>query len=344
MVVNSINDKLRTLRRSKNTTQSELAKVLQTSQQQVARWEKGASPISFNKLLEICKIFEVKINDVFPDAVDPIKDFLDLDTKPPKKSKIETKKIEENRKILEKKHGVKFLKDGELDESAFYELHFNFNTNKQFNNPDNDYQGVAVDISQNFDKTFHVTENTHYDVLNSLYNNENNRVSNNEEFLVFEHTEGNAYININNISELTYLFEPHLDSKFNKEKIVRNLKNQIKNRADDKEKLIKNIKSEKTKENEEIKNYEDLTDVDSYPFYTLSYMTKRKLYWTHVYISESNTFFNYENEVENQVDNINLQIEDTDLRFVTFMDQEGEWISLNKRDIFALNICEEVDM
>ena len=73
-------------------------------------------------------------------------------------------------------------------------------------------------------------------------------------------------------------------------------------------------------------------------------MTKRKLYWTHVYISESNTFFNYENEVENQVDDINIQIEDTDLRFVTFMDQEGEWISLNKRDIFALNICEEVDM
>ena len=76
MDVKHIGSKLRDLRRSKNTTQAELALALKTSQQQIARWEAGISPISFSRLIEILQVFEVSLSEIDYSLLKPLQEYL----------------------------------------------------------------------------------------------------------------------------------------------------------------------------------------------------------------------------------------------------------------------------
>ncbi len=51
--------KIKELRKEKNLTQKELAKLLNKSETGYASWEQGLSEPSVNDLILLCKIFEV---------------------------------------------------------------------------------------------------------------------------------------------------------------------------------------------------------------------------------------------------------------------------------------------
>ena len=55
-------ENLKNLRKSKNLTQGELAKVLGVDQRTVSAWEKGVCEPSFSILLKLCEIFEEDFN------------------------------------------------------------------------------------------------------------------------------------------------------------------------------------------------------------------------------------------------------------------------------------------
>ena len=58
MLEMNFKENLKNLRKSKNLTQGELAKVLGVDQRTVSAWEKGVCEPSFSILLKLCEIFE----------------------------------------------------------------------------------------------------------------------------------------------------------------------------------------------------------------------------------------------------------------------------------------------
>ena len=57
-------DNLRQIRKSKKMSQEELAEKVNVSRQSVSKWENGESYPEMNNILELCKIFNLKINDL----------------------------------------------------------------------------------------------------------------------------------------------------------------------------------------------------------------------------------------------------------------------------------------
>ena len=73
-------DNLRRLRKSKKISQEVLAEKVGVSRQSVSKWETGESYPEMNNILQLCKIFHCKINDLVNDTITDIES-LDDDIK-----------------------------------------------------------------------------------------------------------------------------------------------------------------------------------------------------------------------------------------------------------------------
>lgn len=62
-------DNLRKLRKSKGLSQEELAEKVQVSRQSVSKWETGDAYPEMNNILELCKIFHCRINELVNDSI-----------------------------------------------------------------------------------------------------------------------------------------------------------------------------------------------------------------------------------------------------------------------------------
>ncbi len=60
----SFRDNLLYLRDSRNTTQEHLAMLLGATRQAVGKWESGASTPDMDKLVRLCEIFEVDLDEM----------------------------------------------------------------------------------------------------------------------------------------------------------------------------------------------------------------------------------------------------------------------------------------
>lgn len=87
-------DNLKKLRTSKGMSQEKLAEKVNVSRQSVSKWETGDAYPEMNNLLELCKIFHCKINDLVNDS---ILDVNNLDDEV--KNKIISLKKEESKKM-----------------------------------------------------------------------------------------------------------------------------------------------------------------------------------------------------------------------------------------------------
>ena len=57
-------DNLKRIRKNKKMSQEELAEKVNVSRQSVSKWENGESYPEMNNILELCKIFNCKLNDI----------------------------------------------------------------------------------------------------------------------------------------------------------------------------------------------------------------------------------------------------------------------------------------
>lgn len=68
-------DNLKTIRKNKNMSQEQLAEKINVSRQSVSKWETGESYPEMNHILELCKIFHCKINDLIHTDMSDISSF-----------------------------------------------------------------------------------------------------------------------------------------------------------------------------------------------------------------------------------------------------------------------------
>lgn len=73
-------ENLKNLRKAKKLSQEELAEKMRVSRQSVSKWETGDAYPEMNNLLELCKIFHCRINDLVNDSILDV-DLLDEDIK-----------------------------------------------------------------------------------------------------------------------------------------------------------------------------------------------------------------------------------------------------------------------
>ena len=57
-------ENLKIIRKNKKMSQEELAEKLNVSRQSVSKWETGESYPEMNNILELCRIFNIKINEL----------------------------------------------------------------------------------------------------------------------------------------------------------------------------------------------------------------------------------------------------------------------------------------
>lgn len=86
-------DNLRNLRKSKKLSQEDLAEKMKVSRQSVSKWETGDAYPEMNNILELCKIFNCRINDLVNDSIIDI-DSLDKEVK---MSVVKFKKEQQNK-------------------------------------------------------------------------------------------------------------------------------------------------------------------------------------------------------------------------------------------------------
>lgn len=86
-------DNLKKLRKTKKLSQEDLAEKLNVSRQSVSKWETGDAYPEMNNLLELCKVFHCKINDLVNDSI------IDIDSlgENVKKEVISLKQEEQNK-------------------------------------------------------------------------------------------------------------------------------------------------------------------------------------------------------------------------------------------------------
>lgn len=87
-------DNLKKIRKVKKLSQEELAEKVNVSRQSVSKWETGDAYPEMNNLLELCKIFHCKINDLVNDSIIDV-DLLDDEVK----TKVVSLKKEEIKKM-----------------------------------------------------------------------------------------------------------------------------------------------------------------------------------------------------------------------------------------------------
>ncbi len=86
-------ENLKNLRKLKKLSQEELAEKIKVSRQSISKWETGEAYPEMNNLLELCKIFHCKINDLVNDQILDV-DALNEDVK---KRVVTLKKDEQNK-------------------------------------------------------------------------------------------------------------------------------------------------------------------------------------------------------------------------------------------------------
>ena len=62
-------DNLKLLRKNKKMSQEELAERMNVSRQSVSKWETGEAYPEINNILQLCKVFNCKINDLVNDSI-----------------------------------------------------------------------------------------------------------------------------------------------------------------------------------------------------------------------------------------------------------------------------------
>ena len=62
MIGLNFTENLKSLRKTKNLTQSQLANILGVDQRTVSAWEKGICQPSFEMLLKLCELFDEDFN------------------------------------------------------------------------------------------------------------------------------------------------------------------------------------------------------------------------------------------------------------------------------------------
>ncbi|MCI9281086.1 MAG: helix-turn-helix transcriptional regulator [Bacilli bacterium] len=103
-------ENLKNLRKLKKLSQEELAEKINVSRQSVSKWETGDAYPEMNNLLELCKIFHCKINDLVNDS---ILDIESLDDNV-KKEVVTLKKEEQNKMKILSKFVLVFAKIGRV--------------------------------------------------------------------------------------------------------------------------------------------------------------------------------------------------------------------------------------
>ena len=73
-------DNLKALRKSRNLSQEQLAEKVNVTRQSVSKWETGEAYPEMNNILELCKIFHCKINELVNDSIIDV-DSLDEEVK-----------------------------------------------------------------------------------------------------------------------------------------------------------------------------------------------------------------------------------------------------------------------
>ena len=87
-------DNLKKIRISKKLSQEDLAEKVNVSRQSISKWETGDAYPTMNNLLELCKIFHCKINDLVNDSI------IDIDSLGDEvKTKVISLKKEEQKKM-----------------------------------------------------------------------------------------------------------------------------------------------------------------------------------------------------------------------------------------------------
>lgn len=64
-IAKKIGNNIKVLRKQKGLTQTEIAKMLNMTQQQYSRFETGIFELNYTQILEICHILEITPNDIF---------------------------------------------------------------------------------------------------------------------------------------------------------------------------------------------------------------------------------------------------------------------------------------
>ena len=67
-------DNLKKLRKEKNMSQEELAEKLNVSRQSVSKWEMGSAYPEMDKILDLCKLFDVTIDELLNENIDAVKE------------------------------------------------------------------------------------------------------------------------------------------------------------------------------------------------------------------------------------------------------------------------------
>lgn len=67
---------IRSMRKEKGLTENDLAKLINLSQQQISRYEKGITPISISKILLIINALNLSIDDFIEKVIRPEQDNL----------------------------------------------------------------------------------------------------------------------------------------------------------------------------------------------------------------------------------------------------------------------------
>jgi len=64
-IAKKIGKNIKILRKQKRITQTEIAKMLNMTQQQYSRFETGIFEFNYTQILGICRILEITPNDIF---------------------------------------------------------------------------------------------------------------------------------------------------------------------------------------------------------------------------------------------------------------------------------------
>ena len=69
-----LGENLKKLRKDNNLSQEDLADKLNVSRQSVSKWESGLAYPEMDKVIQICKLFNVNIDDIMNENIDEIKE------------------------------------------------------------------------------------------------------------------------------------------------------------------------------------------------------------------------------------------------------------------------------
>ena len=70
----NLSDNLKRIRKENNLSQEDLAEKLGVSRQSVSKWESGAAYPEMDKVIQLCKMFDLNIDELLNKNVNEVKD------------------------------------------------------------------------------------------------------------------------------------------------------------------------------------------------------------------------------------------------------------------------------